>query len=105
MSGYDWFPLVEVLAEMDGLAARLLERHHDDGSGRCRVCGSGGQTGRYRWPCATRELAVLALARQAELRLATDFPAPPARHPDAGRSPVGPRAGPGRDPGAPRGLG
>jgi hypothetical protein len=32
--------------------ARLLAQHVDDGTGHCRVCTAGGQTGRYRHPCA-----------------------------------------------------
>lgn len=32
-------------------ADKLLEAHRDDGTGHCRVCSAGGQTGRSTWPC------------------------------------------------------
>jgi hypothetical protein len=37
--------------------ARMLDRHVDDGTGHCRECSSGGQTGRSTWPCRLRVLA------------------------------------------------
>jgi hypothetical protein len=43
-----WQPLV---------IARLLAEHTDDGTGHCRVCTSGAQTGRQLWPCLLRGLA------------------------------------------------
>ena len=36
---------------------RLLAEHTDDGTGHCRVCTSGAQTGRQLWPCLLRGLA------------------------------------------------
>jgi hypothetical protein len=50
-------PLVVLIRSQPGMAQRLLTEHVDDGSGRCRVCSTGGQTGRYRWPCALRRYA------------------------------------------------
>jgi hypothetical protein len=52
------------LARQPGAPARLLELHVDDGTGRCRVCSAGAQTGRYRHPCAIRVLAAEALVIQ-----------------------------------------
>lgn len=43
---------LQVLIQADPhLAERLRATHIDDGTGRCRACSSGGQTGHYRWPC------------------------------------------------------
>ena len=50
-------PLVVLIRSQPGMAERLLSEHVDDGSGRCRVCSTGGQTGRYRWPCALHRYA------------------------------------------------
>ena len=50
-------PLVTLIRSQPGMAERLLAVHDDDGSGRCRVCSTGGQAGRYRWPCAIRMAA------------------------------------------------
>jgi hypothetical protein len=33
---------------------RLALTHADDGSGRCRSCSSGAQTGRYAYPCSIK---------------------------------------------------
>lgn len=46
--------LVALIAAEPGMAERLLAEHADDGTGRCRVCSAGAQTGRYRHPCAIR---------------------------------------------------
>jgi hypothetical protein len=53
-------PLVVLIASQPGMAGRLLAEHADDGSGRCRRCSAGGQTGRYRWPCAIHRSATQA---------------------------------------------
>lgn len=53
-------PLVELIRSQPGMADRLLVDHSDDGSGRCRVCSNGGQTGRYRWPCSIHHYATRA---------------------------------------------
>lgn len=45
-------PLVVLIRSQPGMAERLLAEHADDGSGRCRVCSSGAQAGRYQAPCA-----------------------------------------------------
>lgn len=47
-------PIVEFMASQPGAADRLLAEHVDDGTGHCRTCSSGGQTGRYRFPCSIR---------------------------------------------------
>jgi hypothetical protein len=51
-------PLVVLIRSQSGMADRLLAEHADDGSGRCRTCSAGAQTGRYRWPCAIQRAAV-----------------------------------------------
>jgi hypothetical protein len=43
--------LVVLIRSQPGMAERLLAEHADDGSGRCRSCSNGAQTGRHRWPC------------------------------------------------------
>ena len=50
-------PLVVLIRSQPGMADRLLAEHADDGSGRCRVCSSGAQAGRYQWPCALHRAA------------------------------------------------
>jgi hypothetical protein len=50
-------PIVAFIAGEPGLADRLLVQHTDDGTGHCRVCTSGAQTGRSVWPCPLRGLA------------------------------------------------
>ena len=57
------------LAKCGGLPARLLELHTDAGTGRCRLCSAGAQTGRYRHPCTLRQAATEALVIQARERL------------------------------------
>jgi hypothetical protein len=47
-------PLVQMILSQSGMAARLIEEHVDDGSGRCRGCPVGGQRGRHSWPCTLR---------------------------------------------------
>ncbi len=37
----------------DREAAALLAQHVEDGTGHCRVCSSGAQSGRSRGPCTT----------------------------------------------------
>ena len=59
-------PLVMLIRSQPGMAERLLSEHVDDGSGRCRVCSTGGQTGRYRWPCALRRYAEQARTAPGE---------------------------------------
>lgn len=53
-------PIVEFIANHPGLASRLLSEHVDDGTGRCRTCSCGGQSGRQRWPCQIHDLAIRA---------------------------------------------
>lgn len=45
--------LVILIANQEGMAERIVGQHTDDGSGHCRLCTSGAQTGNYRWPCQT----------------------------------------------------
>ena len=40
----------------------LLQEHRNDGTGHCRVCSSGGQTGRITWPCQLYGAAQAAVA-------------------------------------------
>jgi hypothetical protein len=56
------------MAQCGGLPERLLELHVDDGTGRCRLCSSGAQTGRYQHPCSLRILAAEALEIQRRRR-------------------------------------
>ena len=58
-------PLVVLIRSQPGMADRLLAEHADDGSGRCRVCSSGAQSGRYQWPCAIQQAATEASAPDA----------------------------------------
>ena len=44
--------LVVFIRSQPGMADRLIVEHANDGTGRCRTCSTGGQAGRYRWPCA-----------------------------------------------------
>jgi hypothetical protein len=46
--------LIELIITEPGMAERLLGQHTDDGTGRCRVCTAGGQTGHYPYPCIFR---------------------------------------------------
>jgi hypothetical protein len=41
---------------------QLLAQHVDDGTGHCRVCTAGGQTGHYRHPCVIQLAAEEARA-------------------------------------------
>ena len=63
MTGRDeqWRSLAAEVARMPGTAERLLAAHVDDGTGRCAVCSSGAQAGRYTWPCQLRMVAVRAV--------------------------------------------
>lgn len=76
-------PLVVLIQSQPGMAERLLVEHADDGSGRCRRCSTGGQTGRYRWPCA-----IHCSATQAHEQLQ---PGPPTAPDATGSAPEGPR--------------
>jgi hypothetical protein len=51
--------LVEFIMAQAGLTDALLRQHRSDGTGHCAVCSTGGQAGRYVWPC---QIAVAALA-------------------------------------------
>lgn len=53
--------IVVAIAEMPGMAERLLATHTDDGTGRCVVCSAGAQSGRYVWPCTLCTIAAQAL--------------------------------------------
>jgi|GEM_PF-3512697 len=50
-------PVVQFIVSQDGLSAVLLADHSDDGTGHCRVCSAGAQSGRHRYPCLTRVYA------------------------------------------------
>jgi hypothetical protein len=47
-------PLVALIMSQPQMADRLERQHVDDGTGRCRVCSAGGQTGHYAYPCFIR---------------------------------------------------
>ena len=59
-------PLVELIRSQPGMAERLLIEHADDGSGRCRACSDGGQSGRHRWPCTIHHCATQAAGPPAD---------------------------------------
>ncbi len=59
-----WRLLAAEVARLPGAAERLLAVHIEDGSGRCRVCSSGTQAGRYVWPCQLHVLATRAVEIQ-----------------------------------------
>ena len=50
-------PLVVLIQAEPGMAQRLLRAHADDGTGRCRICSTGAQTGRFQWPCTIHKRA------------------------------------------------
>jgi hypothetical protein len=50
-------PLVVLIQAEPGMAQRLLSAHADDGTGRCRTCSTGAQTGRFQWPCTIHKRA------------------------------------------------
>ena len=60
--------LVVLIWSQPGMAERLLVEHADDGSGRCRICSSGAQTGRYRWPCTIHRCASRAVRAHEDCR-------------------------------------
>jgi hypothetical protein len=47
-------PLIALIMSQPRMVDRLEVQHSDDGSGRCRICSAGAQTGRYRYPCPIR---------------------------------------------------
>jgi hypothetical protein len=53
-------PLVALIQAEPGMAQRLLRAHADDGTGRCRICSTGAQTGRFQWPCTIHKRALQA---------------------------------------------
>jgi hypothetical protein len=65
------------LAKLGDVADVLLEKHIDDGTGRCKVCSTGNQSGHHRYPCTLRNLAVEALVIQARAQM--DDPPRPIR--------------------------
>ena len=50
-------PLVALIQAEPRMAQRLLNAHADDGTGRCRICSTGAQTGRFQWPCTIHKCA------------------------------------------------
>jgi hypothetical protein len=59
--------LITFIAAEPGMAAQLLAQHTDDGTGRCRVCSSGAQSGHYQHPCAIWLAADEASRRSGEV--------------------------------------
>jgi hypothetical protein len=53
-------PLAVFILARPGMAETLLTLHRDDGTGHCSVCSSGGQSGRFTWPCRTSSAATAA---------------------------------------------
>jgi hypothetical protein len=60
-------PLVALIQAEPGMAQRLLSAHTDDGTGRCRICSTGAQTGRFQWPCTIHQRAEKATKLLIEL--------------------------------------
>jgi hypothetical protein len=46
--------LVALIMPSPGMVTRLAAEHANDGSGRCRSCSQGAQSGRTRYPCTIR---------------------------------------------------
>jgi hypothetical protein len=59
--------LIALFVSQPQMIERLAVEHADDGSGRCRCCSAGGQTGRYRYPCTIRVAVDEARRRLAEV--------------------------------------
>jgi hypothetical protein len=59
-------PLVALIMSRSEMADRLESDHADDGTGHCRSCSCGGQTGRYTYPCDIRRAVDEARRRMAE---------------------------------------
>lgn len=61
----DESPVVTFIRSHEGMAARMLAQHVDDGSGHCAGC-AWQETSRPVWPCLIRWYAVEAdkVARQ-----------------------------------------
>ena len=57
--------LTALIARDPGMAERLI-REHSNQDGHCRVCSSGGQSGRYAWPCSIYRAAVAAAIRRTD---------------------------------------
>jgi hypothetical protein len=47
-------PLVALFMSQPSMIDRLDPQHADDGTGHCRSCTSGGQSGRDKYPCSIR---------------------------------------------------
>jgi hypothetical protein len=47
-------PLVALFMSQPSMIERLDPEHVDDGTGHCRSCSSGGQSGRGVYPCSIR---------------------------------------------------
>jgi hypothetical protein len=61
--------LITFIANQPGMADIIIRNHSDDGTGHCRLCSAGGQTGHYTWPCPTYHAAQAAnLAGEAACR-------------------------------------
>jgi hypothetical protein len=67
--------LVTLLISQPHMIERLAPRHADDGHGRCKSCSSGGQTGRYRFPCSIK-LALEEACRQLRAQTPRRSPVP-----------------------------
>jgi hypothetical protein len=65
--------IAAVLAECGGLAARLVELHTDDGSGRCRSCTRTNRTAAEH-PCRIRSAATGTLHLRASRMAGTPLP-------------------------------
>jgi hypothetical protein len=63
-------PFVQFILSQPGMTAALLREHRDDGHGHCAVCSTGGQAGRYVWPCNTAVAAHSAAQCLGETRCA-----------------------------------
>lgn len=62
MTPHEFDEIVEFIACRPDTRDVLLAEHTDDGSGRCRTCGSSS-SGRPRFPCLIRLAASTALGR------------------------------------------
>lgn len=56
-------PLVILIGGQPGMADRLVLDHANDGTGHCRLCSGGAQSGHYAWPCSLYRAATRVASR------------------------------------------
>jgi hypothetical protein len=57
----EWQRVAQELGKMRGVVEQLLDKHQDDGNGRCTSCTTAGYgTRNILWPCSIYRLATEA---------------------------------------------